>query len=95
MLELIYCHLSGLLWAKHGSHDRLDIQVLRHVRVATVRQPTESVFNLSVPGSIVLPLDLLHILDCIEGEIDPSPEYVPDGVTIHSEAPENGLYVPA
>jgi hypothetical protein len=49
-----------------GLSGLLSVQTL----ILAVKQPAKAVLNFPVPGRVVLPIDLLDVLDCVKCKID-------------------------
>ena len=47
-----------------------QLLISRTPLIVTVGEPAKAVGNLSKPGSLILPVDLFHILDRVESEVD-------------------------
>ena len=62
--------MADAVWAITRPHFRLDIHFALKLVVLAVGQPAEAIVDLTEPRSRILPLDLLHVFDRVEGEVD-------------------------
>ena len=61
--------MTDAVWAVTCSHFRLDIHFALKLVILAVGQPAEAIVDLTEPRSRILPLNLLHIFDRVEGEV--------------------------